>query len=843
MAYEIGPKIGMDGEAEFRKELRGVIESVKTLGAEMNAVTAAFEGNENSAEALAAKQELLEDVLQEQTKKVELLNRAVEEAKNVYGEADTKTLQWQRSLYNATAELEKTKHQIERTKEEAAALTAIVPIDPFETFKKQLDQTSQNIKLLGAETKFLTAKYADAETEVQALSEKSDLLRKTMAQQEDQVAILEEALKEAALQYSEDEEATKQWEIALYNAKAELEKTRSSLNKTETALGEVGEEVENAGDDFNEAGDSAGRFGDILKANVLSDAIRSGVSALGSAIGNLVAGFLNLDEATEEYRRAQGKVDTAFEAAGHSAQAADKAYQGFYAVLGDTDTAAEASQLLARLVQSEQDVEKWTTIAAGAAGTFGDALPIEGLIEAANETAKTGKLTGQLADALNWVGISEEKFQEQLDGMTSEADRNALIMNTLSAAYDGAAQSFYNTNATLVQTRQNQALVDESMAQLGQSVAQVKTNILSGLLPSLNQLTSGLAGVLSGEQTVGQFLDTVGSMVGEIGSKIAQGLPKVKEAALGMVQSLAEGIRENLPVLIGEAANAQASFLSSITEGLPAIWQAGSDLLNSLVTGILDSIPAMAENLPQVISAFVGFVLENLKQIRETGMELLTNFVAGIIRNIPSLVSKIPEVIYAFVSTIGEYLPDVVSSGFDLLIQFGEGILGAISEIDLETVVEAILQGLGMAIAGAAMIGMDIIEGLWEGIASMGAWIGEKLRGFGEDVLSEIKDFFGIASPSKVFASLGGYMAEGLGLGFEKKMAGVAEQMEHAVPQPSLSLGDVAAGMVNGVQTALAGFAPTQQATIILKMGDGRELARWLLPDLRAVMRSTPEVV
>ena len=171
-----------------------------------------------------------------------------------------------------------------------------------------------------------------------------------------------------------------------------------------------------------------------------------------------------LDGATEEYRVAQGKLNTAFDAAGFSADAARKSYRNFYAILGDTDTAAEASQLLAKLAQNERDVGTWTRIAAGVSGTFGDSLPIEGLIEAANETAKVGQVTGTLADALNWAGILEDDFNERLSACVSEAGRNKLIMDTLARTYEGAAEAFYQNNRQVVDARRNQATLSEITA-------------------------------------------------------------------------------------------------------------------------------------------------------------------------------------------------------------------------------------------------------------------------------------------------------------------------------------------------------------------------------------------
>lgn len=200
-----------------------------------------------------------------------------------------------------------------------------------------------------------------------------------------------------------------------------------------------------------------------------------------AAATGLAAGFLALDNATEEYRIAQGKLNTAYEAAGYSARAASTAYGEFYKILGDTDTATEASQLLAKLTRSEQDVTSWTRIAAGVSGTFGDSLPIEGLIESSNETVKTAKVTGVLADALNWVGIREDDFNAKLERCSDEGERNRLLMDTLSAAYERAADAFYRNNQELVRARANQTAMNTVTAKLG-SAAQTAKNWIWQLL-------------------------------------------------------------------------------------------------------------------------------------------------------------------------------------------------------------------------------------------------------------------------------------------------------------------------------------------------------------------------
>lgn len=240
-----------------------------------------------------------------------------------------------------------------------------------------------------------------------------------------------------------------------------------------------------------------------LKA--LQDFSKKSVVAAGAAVSGLTAAFVALDGATEEYRVAQGKLNAGFSAAGFSADVARKSYRNFYAILGDTDTATEASQLLANMAKNEEEVTKWTRIAAGVHGTFGDSLPIEGLVESANETARTGQITGVFADAINWAtkeserfGVAlkadtkaneewnkavksaqsaEDYFNLALQDCSDEASRQKLITDTLSKSYDNAATSFYENNRQVVDARRNQASLDETLARVGDTSANVKNRL------------------------------------------------------------------------------------------------------------------------------------------------------------------------------------------------------------------------------------------------------------------------------------------------------------------------------------------------------------------------------
>lgn len=192
--------------------------------------------------------------------------------------------------------------------------------------------------------------------------------------------------------------------------------------------------------------------------------IAKGVLVAGAAIGGAWVAAI---EGSREYRAEMGKLGTAFITNGHSSEAAKKTYSDLNAVLGDTGQAVEASQHLAKLTDNEKDLQTWTNICTGVYATFGESLPIEGLTEAANETAKTGILTGGLTDALNWAGISEEEFQKKLDACSNEQERQKLIMDTLNGTYSKASEQYKKTNKDVMDAQKAQEKLTDAFAQLG----------------------------------------------------------------------------------------------------------------------------------------------------------------------------------------------------------------------------------------------------------------------------------------------------------------------------------------------------------------------------------------
>lgn len=219
-------------------------------------------------------------------------------------------------------------------------------------------------------------------------------------------------------------------------------------------------------DETAKKAESGGKKTDSAYKKIGESAVKTGkaVFTAGAALGGAWVAAI---EGSREYRTEMGKLDTAFVTNGHSSEAAKKTYQELQSVLGDTDVSVEAANHLAVMTDNEKDLQTWTDICTGVFATFGDSLPIEGLTEAANETAKVGQVTGPLADALNWAGISEDEFNEKLSKCSGEQERQKLIMDTLNGVYKKASSRYKETNKDVIAANKANEKLTRAFAELG----------------------------------------------------------------------------------------------------------------------------------------------------------------------------------------------------------------------------------------------------------------------------------------------------------------------------------------------------------------------------------------
>lgn len=873
MADDFGLRIGVEGEKEFKKALAEINQSFKVLGSEMKLVSSQFDKNDNSVQALSARNTVLNKEIDAQRQKVETLRSALQNAAESFGENDRRTQNWQIQLNNAEAALN--------------------------GMERELSQNEQAIEALNNQEE----QTVDA----------TERFTQEISRQEEELAGLKRAYSNAVLEYGKGSSEARELEGRIAELSGELEENRDTLR-------EASDSTEDFGDAMEDASDGAGKLGSGLSAATVAvgNLISSGIQAALNGIRELGSAIWNLDEATEEYRVAQGKLTTAFEAAGYSGEAAQESYTEFYKILGDTDTATEASQLLAQLAENEQDITKWTNIAAGVCGTFGDALPIEGLIESANETAKVGQVTGSLADALNWVGISEDEFNEKLAACSGESERNRLIMETLSGTYDEASQAFYRNNEALVASREGQAQMDETLAGLGETISNVKNNLRAEFLPAIADVVSAFTDMVNGvegadtafaEAITGlvntavamlpQFVSTGTQMLTSLLSGIIQSLPAIVEAAVQIVSTLATGIGESLPTLVPAIVQAVTTIVQTLADNLPMILDAALQLIMGLAQGLLDAIPVLIEALPAIISAIVDFVIGAIPQIIDAGIQLLTSLVSALPEIITAVVAAIPQIIDGLVTAVLGSIPQLIDAGMKLLVSLIQNlpqiittVVGAIPKIvaslvnaivgnvdkiilagvkllvsliknlpqiivsivkAVPQIIAAIVKGFAGGAAQMASIGLNLIKGIWNGIGDAASWLWGKVSGFCSNLMSKIKGFFGIHSPSTEMAWVGEMLveglagsiednggeavkaAEGLSEGISDVMNGLAEDMKTSIPtdfhlDADASVRSVTDGMTGAAGRDMFGFASliTIQQMIVRSEDDIRKISQEL---------------
>lgn len=348
----------------------------------------------------------------------------------------------------------------------------------------------------------------------------------------------------------------------------------------------------------------------------MQDFAKKSVVAAGAAVTGLTTAFIALDGATEEFRVNQGKLLTAFADTATGAQGARTAYSELYKILGDSDTSTEAAQALSTLAQSQQDVTKWTRVAAGVVGKFGDGISINSLFQDISESAVRGSVTNTLADTLNWLNISEDEFNERLEATGTTAGRTTLILDTLTAAYNGYADAFYQNNTQLVKNRAYQTQVNNTLAKLGEASATAKNSVMQLLgaqedgsyragsaLEWLNNKATAFSDWVAGvdvstltarfDQGFATIRDKASQAFDWIKTNVVPVASAFKDAAIEAFSWAQENVLPKAEALLGKLAGAfewvaqNMDKVGPVLEGLIKLWAAskiikfGTDVVNT----------------------------------------------------------------------------------------------------------------------------------------------------------------------------------------------------------------------------------------------------------------------
>ena len=469
---------------------------------------------------------------------------------------------------------------------------------------------------------------------------------------------------------------------------AQVNNLKKNVKDAENKVKDFSDQVKEAKKDINETFKKAG------------ETINKGMKVGVTAIAGMGAALLALGASTAEYRNEQAKLQTAFEAAGGSASQATTTYNDLYRVLGDGGQATEAAAHLAKLTTNQKDLGEWTTIATGIYATFGDSLPIESLTEAANETAKTGALTGGLADALNWAGVNEEAFQEKLDACNTEAEREQLIRSTLNGLYDDAAAKYEKNNAEVLAQNDAQAKLDATMASLGATMAPVVTAFAEFAAQMMEQVNPAIQSFMDEHgETLAQTLTDIADAIGAVITWITDNWDVIAPIA-----AVITGIAVALGIF-----SAAMSVVNAVMAVSPVTW-----IILGIVAGITALIAVivlcvknwdkikeatkktfdkMKEVVSTAIDAIIGFFNKIFNWIKENWQGLLLLIVnpfagafklaydncEGFRNKVDGFVAKVKELIRAGFVKIKENIINPIKNAKDNAIQTFENLRSGIT--------------------------------------------------------------------------------------------------------------------------------------------------------------------
>lgn len=661
-----------------------------------------------------------------------------------------------------------------------------IGVDGEAEYRRQINQIIQQSKTLESQMKLVASQFTAATTAEEKNAKTASVLSKQIDVQRERVKLLAEQTGKAAAKYGESDVKTQKWQQALNEATATLNKMQSELRNASSG-------VEELGDDMREGSEKALSFGDVLKANVASDFIVSGIKAMASAIKEATAALVDLGKQSimgfAEQEQLIGGVDTLFkESSAKVQQYANDAYK----------TAG---------LSANQYMETVTSFSASLLQSMG------GDTQAAAE--KANRAITDMSDNANKMGTDMASIQNAYQGF---AKQNYTMLDNLKLGYGGTKQEMerlladaekfsgikydISSYADIVDAIH---VVQTEMGITGTTATEAATTIqgsANAMKSAWNNLITGMSNEnLDLDKLVQNVIDSVNTFADNLIPRLQIMLPR-------FVQGLTQLISGMIPYV----APALELLLPPLVEGV-----------GGLVSGIVQALPAAVEAITAVIPMLVEQLTILLPQIISAGVEIIAALASGIGENLPTLIPAVVDAIITITEGLIDHIDLLIIAAGQLIAGLAQGLIEAIPRlvVRLPEIIGAIVKGLLNGLAAIGEVGSQLVHGLFNGISNAATWLYEKVKGWASSVVGWIKDFFGIHSPSKVFADeVGKFIPPGITLGVEQAMPRAMRDMGaqlsalSAIPLPGSTTTNL--GGVNIVVYGAQGQDVSELADIVM---------------------------
>lgn len=441
-----------------------------------------------------------------------------------------------------------------------------------------------------------------------------------------------------------------------------------------------------------------------------------------------------------------------------------QSFGGLDTIYGEASDAAKryAAEAAASGISANDYAEQAVSFGASLKQAFG------GDTVRAAEAANTAIL--DMADNAAKMGTDISSIQNAYQGF---AKGNYTMLDNLKLGYGGTRSEMER----LLKNAQEISGVEYDIDNLGDVYDAI--HVIQGDL--------GLTGVAADEAAT--------TFSGSLGAMKAAAQNVLGNLALGedigpslevLGQTVSTFLSANLFPMVSNIVSTLPSALAGlITTLAPQLIPAGVELLVNLMNGLAETVPDLLIQVAAMIPDIVSTLLDNLPALVEGAVNLFVGIIQAIPIILPDLIKAVIGMIPQIVQTLIRATPQIFKGALQML----GGLLQAIPNV------------LKAAVTGLRDIGSNLVKGLWNGISDVTGWILDKIRGFGNSILSGIKGIFGIHSPSKEMEWMGQMLDQGLARGITGGVGVVDDAM-----------GELGARTMNG-------FDPTINASV--GTGDG----------------------
>ena len=738
----IKTRLSFDGEAEYKAACKEINSTLKVLDSEMKLVTAEYKDNADSADALRAKQSVLQKTYDEQTKKVKETEAALEKCRKATGDNSEASKKLEAQLNYQKTALVKTEQELKKT------------ADQLETAERAADSMGEEIEQSGQQAE-------DAGGRFSKLSGVLGGLGGAMATGVKAIGTAAAAIGTAVV-------------AGLGYAVSQADEAKGALNDFCAATGTATDEA----DQYKQVmeniynGNYGEGFKDIAAAmtTVKQQAGDLGADELEKMTTNALALRDTFDMDVAESTRAATQLMQKFGLSGEEAYnlIAQGAQQGLNQNGDLLDVINEYSNQYSQAGLSAEDMFNsikngaetgvWSIDKMGDAfkefsirmndGTANEYLTSLGLnadelvskFQTGGESAK--EAMGEISSALKncddeslqytaGVGLMGTMWEDMgADACTALMDVEGQISRTTDAMGQINAVK-YDTFGEAIKGA-GRILQTSFIMPIGEQALPIFSDFA-------NEISRGAA---EAGGDIGKFADSFGTAIKNLTSGLTELIPQIADFAVEMVSGLAQGIVENAPTIVQAGVDIIKSLADGIIEAIPTLTESAVEIVTTLLDGIIEMIPSLADGavqiiaglatgigqaLPELVPSIIDAVLtivetlvNNIPMLVEAALQLVSGLADGIVAALPVLIERLPEIITAIINALVEGLPMIMENAADIVIALVDGIINAIPLLIeaipqiIVAIVTGLVNGLPQIVAAAGQLVLAIITKLAE---------------------------------------------------------------------------------------------------------------------------------